>query len=69
MGKGHSTALHYAVQRKAINAIEALLVRGANVHIKQRGQRTPLGRNMPPTLDRIPIRDLLISYGANPGGR
>ncbi|NKB72115.1 MAG: hypothetical protein GKR89_33980 [Candidatus Latescibacteria bacterium] len=67
VGRGAYTALHIAVERKAVNAIEVLLARGANVHIKTRWKNTPLARNNPPTIDREPIRDLLLAYGARLG--
>ena len=63
-----STALHHAVRCKAINAVEALLSRGAKVHLKDGFGKPPLWNNWPPnSLESHKVRDLLVAHGANPG--
>ncbi|NKB67495.1 MAG: hypothetical protein GKR89_10570 [Candidatus Latescibacteria bacterium] len=62
------TALHVAVCCKSVDALEVLLSRGANVHMRDLHEykRTPLGVNYGLSPQREKIRDLLVSHGANP---
>ncbi|NKB67485.1 MAG: hypothetical protein GKR89_10520 [Candidatus Latescibacteria bacterium] len=66
-GGGLNTALHYAVKAMAMQAIERLLERGADAHVQNWWGGTPLRANYPFNRQRLKIRDLLVSFGADPG--
>ena len=57
------TALHEAVGRQSMNAVEILVARGAKVNLKEQYGRTPLKLIGQLTADGKKIRDLLLAHG------
>ncbi|NKB65767.1 MAG: hypothetical protein GKR89_01780 [Candidatus Latescibacteria bacterium] len=59
-----NAALHEAVNVSSVNAVDVLLSRGAQVNIKNRDGRTPLGVYMFDSVQRDKIRAQLLAHGA-----
>ncbi len=61
LGSTGLTALHMAVGAKAINALEVLLERGADLYIPNDSGRMPFMQT-----NEGPIKDLFLAYGVRP---